>query len=156
MRGRAPIALGIVLLAGLLAGLVAACQKPLPTITVYGEGKSVIVDAAAYQFSGGPTRRTISDYAQAPTISVPAGTVLLIDVPRTVAEDTWVVAAFRLDQAGKSTPIEGAGSLEPLHDRHSTRVSTSPAGLGDYYLQVAQLRGTTQAGGWVIKVRTKS
>lgn len=137
-------------------GVLVACQKPLPTITVYGDGKSVIVDAAAYQFSGGPTHRQISDFEQAPTITVQAGSQLLIDVPKTVAQHTWVVAAFSLDSSGASTAIEGAGTPVPLHDQYTARVSTAPIGVGQYYLQVAEIRGITQVGGWVIKVRTES
>ena len=144
------------LLAVLALAVLVGCRKPLPTITVYGSGHSIIVDAAAYRFAGGPNHQRISDYGQAPTITVEAGSPLLIDVPREVATNAWIVAAFTLDSAGTSKPLAGAGSAGALRDRHSTRVSTSPAGVGTYYLQVVELRGTEQAGGWVVHVRTTS
>ena len=147
-------ALVLVLLAP--AALLSACRKPLPTVTVYGGGRSVIVDAAAYQFPGGPKRQHLTDYAQAPTITVPAGSDLLIDVPRSVVDNAWVVAAFTLDAAGRTTPLTGAGSAGALRDRHSTRVSSAPIGVGNYFLQVVELRGPQQAGGWVVHVRTTS
>lgn len=149
---RASFALAAIAAAPLLAG----CQKPLPTITVYGDGHAITVDAAAYQFPGGPTHRPVSDYGQAPTLSVQAGSDLLIDVPRQVADNAWVVAAFTLDASSKATPLAGAGSAGALRNQHSTRVTSAPAGVGNYYLQVVELRGNQQVGGWVVHVQTTS
>lgn len=137
-------------------GLLGACDRPLPTITVYGDGRSLVVDANAYQFAGGPVRTQHQDYAEAPTLKVAAGSELLIDVPRRVAKDTWLVAAFTLAADGTTRPLAGAGSAGPLTDQHTTRVSSAPAGVGEYYLQVVELRGTKQAGGWTVRVRTTS
>jgi hypothetical protein len=138
----------------LCAGLLAACQKPLPTITVSGDGKSVVVDAARYQFPGGPLHQPIKDVGDAPTIRVRAGSQLLVDVPRAVADNAWVVAAFTLDSASKSHPLTGAGSVSAIRDRHTTHLSTATAGVGSYYLQIAEIRGATQAGGWIVHVTT--
>lgn len=138
----------------MLAGLLVACQKPLPTITVSGDGKSVVVDAARYQFAGGPLRQPIKDVGDAPTIRVRAGSQLLVDVPRAVASNAWVVAAFTLDSASKSHPLTGAGSATAIRDQHTTHLSTTTAGVGSYYLQIAEIRGTSQAGGWIVRVTT--
>jgi hypothetical protein len=135
-------------------GLLTACQKPLPTITVSGDGKSVVVDAARYQFPGGPLHQPVKDVGQAPGIRVRAGSELLVDVPRTVAANAWVVAAFTLDSAGKSHALAGAGSATAVRDRHTTHLSTAVAGVGSYYLQIAEIRGATQAGGWIVHVTT--
>lgn len=136
--------------------LLAGCQKPLPTITVYGDGRSIIVDAAAYQFPGGPTHRPVTDYDQAPTLSVQAGSDLLIDVPRQVADNAWLVAAFTLDASSNTTPLAGAGSAGAIRNQYSTRVSSTPAGVGSYYLQVVELRQAQQVGGWVVHIQTTS
>jgi hypothetical protein len=138
----------------LSVALLTACHKPLPTITVSGDGKSVIVDAARYQFPGGPLREPITDVGNAPTIRVRAGSQLLVDVPRAVADNAWVVAAFTLDSASKSHPVTGAGSATAIRDRHTTHLSTATAGVGSYYLQIAEIRGATQAGGWIVHVTT--
>ncbi|MEP6851833.1 MAG: hypothetical protein ABJA87_04145 [bacterium] len=142
-------------LSAVLAVVLTACNRPLPTITVYGDGRSVVVDANAYQLPGGALRTQHQDYADAPTISVAAGSELLVDVPRRVATQTWLVAAFTLGADGKTAPLAGAGSAGALTDQHTTRVSTAPAGVGEYYLQVVELRGTTQSGGWTLRVRTR-
>ena len=136
------------------AGLFAACQKPLPTITVSGDGRSVVVGAARYQFPGGPLRQPVKDVAQAPTIRVRAGSQLLVDVPRAVADNAWVVAAFTLDSASRSHPLAGAGSATAIRGRHTTHLSTATVGVGSYFLQIAEIRGTSQAGGWIVHVAT--
>jgi hypothetical protein len=138
----------------LLAAVLTACQKPLPTITVSGDGKSVVVDAANYRFADGPLHEPVKDVGQAPELRVRAGSTLLVDVPRTVADNAWVVAAFTLDSAGKSHPLTGAGTASAIHDRHTTHLATTPAGVGSYYLQVAEIRSASQVGGWILHVTT--
>lgn len=144
----------VALVAGLVAGLLTACHKPLPTITVSGDGRSVVVAAARYQFPGGPLRQPVKDVGQAPTIRVRAGSQLLVDVPRAVADNAWVVAAFTLDAASKSHPLAGAGSATAIRGRHTTHLSTLTVGVGSYYLQIAEIRGAAQAGGWIVRVTT--
>ena len=64
------------------------------------------------------------------------------------------MAAFTLDSASKSHPLTGAGSATAIRDRHTTHLSTATAGVGSYYLQIAEIRGATQAGGWIVHVTT--
>jgi hypothetical protein len=129
-----------------------ACQKPLPTITVFGDGKSVIIDASAYQFSGGPAREAS---IKTPTLKVQAGSSLLVDVPRTVAAHGWLVTALTVADDGTTTVVQDASS--PLiTDKHSTRLSTVPIGIGTYLLRITAVRGSadTPTGVWVVQVRT--
>lgn len=142
--------MGFVALLGV--GALSACTRPLPNITVYGDGQSIIVPAANYRFPNGSSHVRITDYGKAPTLRVQNGTALMIDVPREIAVNAWVVAAFTLAADGKSTPIPGAGSA--LHDRHSTRLRAAPGGVSDYFLQIVELRGAAQTGGWVVHVKT--
>ena len=92
---------------------------------------------------------------EAAAINVTLGTQLLVDVPRTVADHAWIVSAFKLDAASRETPIVGAGSTL-IHNTHYTRLDTTPAGLGDYYLRIVEYRGSAPAGGWTVRVRTTS
>ena len=147
-RRRWAAAIGVIAAASVLS----ACDKPLPRITVYGDGHSVIVPAANYRFPDGAPHVEITDYSKAPTLRVQTGSELLVDVPHDIAVNSWVVAAFTLNAEGKSTPIAGAGSA--LHDEHTTRLAAAPADVSDYYLQVVELRGATQTGGWVLHVKT--
>lgn len=136
--------------------VLSACHKPLPTVTVSGNGRSVIVRAARYEFPGGTMHQPIKDVGQAPGITVRAGTQLLVDVPRTVANNAWVVAAYTLDSASKAHPLAGAGSASAIRGRFTTHLSTTPAGVGQYYLQIAELSGTAEIGGWIVRVTTTS
>ena len=133
--------------------MLTACQKPFPTITISGNGKSVLVDAARYQFAGGPLHTPIQDVGQAPDLHVRAGSELLVDVPRSVADNVWVVSAYTLDSVNKAHPLAGAGTANAVRGRHTTHLSTTPAGVGDYYLQVAEI-STGDVGGWVVHVIT--
>lgn len=130
---------------------LSACTKPIPEITVYGNGHSLNVPAARYTFPNGKEQVRITDYGKAPTLEVQPGTDLLVDVPRELATNAWVVAAFTLDPTGKTTPLAGAGSA--VHDTHSARLTAPPSAVTDYFLQVAELRGSKQAGGWILHVR---
>lgn len=140
----------------LIMGLMSACQKPFPTITVSGNGHSVIVRAARYEFTGGKMHQPIKDVGEAPGITVRAGTQLIVDVPSTVANNAWVVAAYTLDSASKAHPLAGAGSATAIRGKFTTHLSTTPAGVGQYYLQVAELKGTAEIGGWIVRVTTTS
>jgi hypothetical protein len=148
LRRKAPIVVALALLAGLLA----ACQKPLPTITVFGDGKSVIIAASQYQFAGAATRTTNGD---AHSISVQAGSSLLVDVPRAVAKRAWAVQAYSVDSSNKATYVAEASS-PVITDKHSTRVSSSPMGVGTYVLRISEYRENpnTPTGVWLVQVHT--
>ena len=75
-------------------------------------------------------------------------------MPGPVANNAWVVAAYTLDSASKAHPLAGAGSATAIRGRFTTHLSTTPAGVGVYYLQVAELKGTAEVGGWIVRVTT--
>ncbi len=149
-RRRAVILLLALLLA--LAATLTACRKPAPRITVYAAHKSIQVSAAFYIQTGGPKRNFLTDFANAPTITVPPDTKLLVDVPRAVSL-SWVVVAVTVSSTGASTPVPNVAPAEVLRNRHTVTLAAAPASTGDYYVQVAQLRGSVQAGGWIFHVK---
>ncbi len=121
---------------------------------MYGDGHSLNVAAARYTFPNGKEHVQITDYGRAPTLTVQPGSDLLVDVPRELATNAWVVAAFTLGPTGKTTPLAGAGSA--VHDTHSARLTAPPSSVTDYFLQVVELRGSKQAGGWILHVKVTS
>ncbi len=146
--------LGAVATVAVAAVTLSACTKPIPEITVYGDGHSLNVGAARYTFPNGKEHVRITDYGRAPTLRVQPGSDLLVDVPRELATNAWVVAAFTLDPTGKATPLAGAGSA--VHDTHSARLTAPPSSISDYFLQVVELRGSKQTGGWIVHVKVTS
>jgi hypothetical protein len=140
----------LVTLGAVTLGL-SACSKPIPEVTIYGDGHSLNVPAARYTFPNGEEHVRITDYGKAPTIKVQVGTDLLVDVPRELSTHAWVVAAFTLDPSGKATPLSGTGGA--VHDTHSARLTAPPSNIANYFLQVAELRGAKQTGGWIVHVK---
>lgn len=146
-----PVRIALLALVVGLTCTLTACRKPAPQITVYGAHKSIQVSAAFYIQSGGPKRNFLTDFGKAPSISVPQGTKLLVDVPRSVSV-SWVVVAVTVSSDGASTPIPNVAPTEVLRGRHTVTLAAAPVTTGDYYIQVAQLRGSVQAGGWIFHV----
>jgi hypothetical protein len=140
-----------VLAAGTL--MLAACQKPLPQVTVSGDGTVLNLKATGYCFSPTQCREgPVRDYGDAPSLRIDRGSDILIDVPRAVATTQWVVSGFTLDDAGTQTPIDGVGT-PALHDTHSARILTTAAGSDPFYVSITQLQDSGQLNGtWVVKV----
>jgi hypothetical protein len=140
----------VVVVLMLAALMLSACQKPSPRVTVFGDGKSVVVIAASYTYTGGTTRIAGSN-APVAQISVRAGTELLVDVPRSLADHAWIVAAYTSDANGKLTALDGAGS-QTVSGKHSVWLNTPEDGSGEYFLNVTQLTGGNGTGAWVLRV----
>ncbi len=141
----------------LSASALAACTKPSPDITVYGNGKSIVIDAAFYSFTGSVGAPSIADATDARSISAQQGSKVLIDVPRSVANNTWLVSAFTFDTAGKANALAGAGGVGNVTGAHTTRITVPSASVTpEYYVEVVELRHGLAAGGWVFHVRVSS
>ncbi|WP_375480768.1 DUF2771 family protein [uncultured Jatrophihabitans sp.] len=125
------------------------CDKPVPGVTVLSGSTSTVIPPQKYCFDSGARACRVSEKIR--TINARSSSTLLIDVPRAVANSHWLVTAFRRDKNGKSTPLDGFGSPDLIHGRHSTQVSV-PYGTGDYFLSVAELAGGSQQGAWVARV----
>jgi hypothetical protein len=127
---------------------LAACDKPVPGVTFLAGSTTVVSHPSQYCFD--PTTHCHSS-GSIPKITAKANSTVLVDVPRDVADQHWIVLAFKTDSAGTSTALDGYGSTGVLHNRHSVRVPV-PNAEGSYYLKVAELRGAAQSGTWIVLV----
>lgn len=135
------------------AGLLAACDKPVPQVTVLSGSTTTLLQPSRYCFDAtGKTCR--SSNAVGAVRAQPNGT-LFVDVPRAVAVTHWLVTAYRQTASGKTTPLDGYGSPNVLSDRHSIRLPV-PYGQGTYYISVVQLSGPRQVGQWTATVEVTS
>jgi hypothetical protein len=151
--GHVGLVMGLVLSAGLLS----ACSKPQPTISLLSGSTSTIVRAQPFcVLFKSPCAADLGRVAQ---VRASAGSRILVDVPAEVAHTGWVAAAFTTDAAGQNTPIPGAGSA-PLSGTHSVRLTVpTPAGdtrTGSYQLQVSSLKPNNQRTTWLVTVALSS
>lgn len=140
----------LVAAAGAATMALAACQKPVPELTVLSGSTTVRVSPQTYCFD---TTHCRFPNTKPPTITAREGDTLLVDVPRAVAHGVWRVTSQR--RSGTTfTPIPGAPYYSPVvRNSHSTTVQV-PYGTGDYYLVVQQV-GSTQ-GTWIAQVSITS
>jgi hypothetical protein len=137
-----------------LATLLVACDKPLPEVTVSGDGRVVNLEASTFCFDNGACRDgSVSDYADAPILSIGRGEDILVSVPKVVATGNWLVSAFRVDENGDQSPVEGIGT-PALHDVHTTRIQTGAAGDQGFFLGIIAFDDTAEdvTGTWVVQV----
>jgi hypothetical protein len=144
-----------VLIAG--ATLLTSCDKPLPRVTVSGDGRVINLDASAYCFDADHCRNgKVSDYGDAPTLKITRGADILISVPKDVAEKQWIVTGFTLDASGTQAPISTIGS-PVLHDIHTTRIKTPVDTADAFFVGIAELNGSGDTtGSWVVLVKPKN
>jgi Protein of unknown function (DUF2771) len=147
VRARTTVA-GLALL--ITAGLLTACDKPLPTLTVFSgstakkvEAQPVCVTAAT---PCSPNSGKITE------LTAKSGGQILVDVPKKLASAGWLVTAFTVDTAGKSTPINGAGS-SPVNGDHSVRLNV-PITTGGYFLEVYPIKKNDKVlSTWLVSVK---
>jgi hypothetical protein len=137
-----------------IATFLVACDKPLPEVTVSGDGRVVNLDASVYCFDDDHCRDgEVTDYADAPVLKIGRGEPIVISVPGAVAEGPWLVSAFRIDGDGDQQAIAGIGS-PTLEDTYSTTVQTDAAGDQDFFLGVVKFDDGAEdvTGAWVVRV----
>jgi hypothetical protein len=132
------------------AALLSACDKPVPEVTIQSGSRTTVVSPLRYCFDSALTKCRANLTPQ--TVSAQSSSTLFVDVPREVAAKHWIVSAYKVDNTGKKSPLDGYGSPSLLHDQHSTRVAV-PYGTGSYFLSVAELDGTAQVGTWTVEVQ---
>ncbi|MBV9593187.1 MAG: DUF2771 family protein [Actinobacteria bacterium] len=148
MSSRRLLGLGAGLL--LAAGLLSACDKPLPQITVLSNRTVTRISPTTYCFNPTRCRHTT---ASARSVTARSGTSILVDVPGSVADGHWLVSAYTQDSSGKQTPIEGAGS-GVLHNQHSVWLPV-PTSSGAYALAIQSFTGATPTGIWDVVVQLR-
>ncbi|MCU1688626.1 MAG: hypothetical protein JWN20_554, partial [Jatrophihabitantaceae bacterium] len=144
------------LLTALLAAatMLVACDKPLPKVTVSGDGNIVNLSASTYCFDDDHCRDgEVSDYSDAPVLKIGRGEDILVSVPKVVATGQWLVSAFRVDANGDQQAVEGLGT-PTLHDVHTTRIQTAAAGDQGFFLGIIEFDDNAKdvTGTWVVQV----
>jgi hypothetical protein len=127
-------------------GLLSACDRPTPKITVLGGGKVVTITPSTYCFDAAHCRSASTP--DIPALTVAADAKVMIDVPRSVAHNGWQAKALSLD--GKTV----LGSSGTISDSHSYKVPSGVAGGNAFIVQVNELRnGKADAGIWSFLVK---
>jgi hypothetical protein len=134
------------------AATLVACQKPLPDVTFQSGSRSVLVAPNRYCFElDDATCHATSEDQK--TLRAAAGSVINISVPRSVADNAWIVKANEVGDDGTLAPIQGAGSAL-VDDNHHTAVQVPVQAAGNYLLTVTEYRGgsETPTGSWNVTV----
>ena len=136
--------------AGAAVVTLGACDKPVPNVTVLSGSTTIVVSPQTYcpdvtaahcRFSTGSVHR----------VSAVAGSSLLVDVPREVADKAWSVVSASQKANGNFTTIPGANYASgTITNSHSVRLDV-PYGVGSYFL-VIQSRSASTNGSWVAEV----
>jgi hypothetical protein len=150
---RRPIALAAILAA--TAAVLAACDKPVPEVTLQSGSNSTTVRAQTYCFDLAHCR--IRTSGGVGSLHAQAGSTILVDVPRDVAGRSWSAVSAQLESNGAFKTLPGAQfSTGTQHHTHAARVSV-PYGAGStYYLVVIAQSGGKQTGSWVSRITITS
>ena len=146
---RRPLVLAAIL--ALAAGLLSSCDKPVPKITLQSGSVSTTVNAQTYCFDLAHCRiRTSGGIG---TLRARAGSSILVDVPRDVADRHWSAVSAQIQSNGSFKTLTGAEfSSGTQRNSHAARVAV-PFGVGSsYYLVVIAESGSKQTGTWVSKI----
>lgn len=138
--------MGLVAAGSLLAG----CSKPQPTITVLSDDRSRTVAAQPACTVLGSCQPVQS---RVPEVRAAAGSQILLDVPKQLADGGWIVAAFTSDGKTNTALTTPGASSSPIQGRHTVRLQVPAATSGSYYLQVTALRPTKQLTTWLLGVQ---
>jgi hypothetical protein len=148
-RVLATVVIGVVALVSL-----SACTKPVPNITILSGSTTVVVSPQAYCPDTNPSHCHTST-SKLKSIGAVAGTMLLVDVPRQVADKPWLVRSATQKANNTFSLISGGGySSGIVKNTHSARVAV-PYGVGSYFLLITEAGGGT-SGSWVAKVSIKN
>lgn len=125
---------------------LAACDKPVPEITVQSGATAMTVTPTNYSFDASHSRTSQLNLNE---ITARSGGTVLIDVPRQVVGRGWAVNAISLD--AKHTVVGGSGAIR---DSHSYRVAAQSNNGNPFIVQVLQLRdGKPDGSVWSFLVK---
>lgn len=144
----------LVLLAAAAIGLLAACDKPVPQITLQSGATSTTVPPQTYCFDLAHCRVSVKDNVGA--LHARAGGSILVDVPRDLADRDWSAVSARIVN-GAVHPLKGSGlSSGNRHNSHTARLVV-PYGAGSsYFVVVFTEAGGRQTGTWVSRITITS
>ena len=114
-------------------GSLTGCTKPLPKITILSGSTTVVVSPQSYCFD--PTH-CHNPGGKAPTVHAAAGTSLLVDVPREIADHPWSVSSGKFSVNQTFQVFQGDNySSGTITNTHTARIEV-PYGLGNYALAI--------------------
>jgi len=123
---------------------LSACDKPLPKVTVLSGSTTVVVGPQSYCFDASHCHFPKSKET---VVHARAGTTLLVDVPRQIADHAWQVSSGTLSGNTLKTFVGDNYSTGTIKNTHSARVDV-PYGVGTYTLVI---RTSTDA--WIASVQ---
>lgn len=122
-----------------VAVTLTACDKPEAKVTFQSGSTSVVVGRG--------------DGAE---LNAKAGSTILIDVPKDIADKQWVAQSLAPDSSGKWSQLTFDGSTSPImSDTHSVRLSVphvTGEGSNTYAVAVAQVGKTDDTALWKLAV----
>lgn len=134
--------------AGALAGCLtlAACDKPVPKITVQDGTFSTTISPSTYCFDS--THCRAAGVPDLPLVSARVDDRILVDVPSALVHNGWSVVALSLDGT------KAIGDSGAIGNSHSYRVAVASNDGNPFIVQVRQLRhGKPDGSKWSFVVR---
>jgi hypothetical protein len=122
---------------------LAACTKPLPNVTVLSGASTVVLSPQTYCFDATHCHFPKSGES---VVHAAAGSTLLVDVPREIADHAWSITSGTLAGNALKSFVGDNYSTGTIANTHSARVDV-PYGVGTYTLAVRSATGT-----WVAEV----
>lgn len=120
-----------------LVPLLAACDKPRPTITVLSGSASTVVPAQP-ACTIQPTDPCALEPGKQRTISARSGSQLLLDLAPELAHNGYLVSAYTSD--GKTnTPVSTPGASTGVLKSLTAKLAVPAQAAGSYFLQVTAL-----------------
>lgn len=134
-----------------LIPLLAACDKPKPTLTVLSRGHATVVPAQP-SCTIEPSNPCALAESKLRTVQAQAGGQLLLDVAPELADNGYVVTAFTSD--GKTnTPVASPGVSTGPQKKITVRLAVpAQAAGGSYFLQLSALPPSTRFTTYLIRV----
>ena len=141
-----------VVLAAVLAGtgLLAACDKPIPEVTLQSGSTSTTVAAQTYCFDQQHCKIRTSGGIGA--LHVRPDSTILVDVPQSVANHAWAALSGQPAENGTFRTFSATGVNSGLRrNNHVARIHV-PDGVSSYYLEIIESRGGRQTANWVARI----
>jgi len=126
--------------------MLTACDKPLPKVTVLSGSTTVVLEPQTYCFDASHCHQPGAKIA---VVDAAAGSTLLVDVPREIADHAWSVSSGTFTKGLLKTFVGDNYSTGAIKNTHSARVEV-PFGVGSYTLAIQTNQAT-----WVAQVKVK-
>jgi len=133
-----------------LTSLLAACDKPQPTISVLSDGHATTVPAqpACTIQPDNPCQLQVSKQR---SVTARSGGTILVSIAPELAHNGYVVTAFTSD-GSKNTPLNTPGASTGPDKSLTVRLAVPAQAAGSYFLQVNALPASRQFTTYLVLV----